>query len=169
MPISMYSASVPVFVRALTNLRAVLRKGEAHAGEKSFAPEVLLQTRLIADMLPLVRQVQIATDLAKSGGCRLAGVEPPKFDDDESSFAQLYARIDRVIALLDGLDRAQIDGSESRPITLQTRSGELKFDGQAYLLDFVLPNLFFHCTTSYVILREAGVGIGKMDFIASTP
>jgi uncharacterized protein len=165
MTISMYTASVPVFVRALRNLRAVLQKGEAHAAEKNFAPDVLLQTRLIADMLPLVRQVQIATDMAKNGACRLAGMEPPKFEDDESTFAQLYTRIDRAIEVLDGLGAAQIDGSEARAITLQMRTGEMKFEGQAYLLDFVLPNLFFHCTTSYVILREAGVQIGKMDFI----
>ncbi|WP_166213169.1 DUF1993 domain-containing protein [Cognatiluteimonas telluris] len=168
MTISMYQASVPVFVRALQNLRAVLHKGEAHAVEKAFAPEVLLQTRLIADMLPLVRQVQIATDMAKNGACRLAGSEPPKFEDDETSFAQLYARIDRAIEVIRGIDAAQVDGSESRPIVLQMRSGEMKFEGQAYLLDFVLPNLFFHCTTSYVILREAGVQIGKMDFIGAT-
>jgi uncharacterized protein len=168
MTISMYTASVPVFVRALRNLRAVLQKGEAHAAEKNFAPDVLLQTRLIADMLPLVRQVQIATDMAKNGACRLAGMEPPKFEDDESTFAQLYTRIDRAIEVLDGLGAAEIDGSEARAITLQMRTGEMKFEGQAYLLDFVLPNLFFHCTTSYVILREAGVQIGKMDFIGVT-
>jgi hypothetical protein len=169
MTISMYQASVPVFVRALQNLRAVLQKGEAHAAEKDFAPEVLLQTRLIADMLPLVRQVQIATDMAKNGACRLAGSEPPKFEDDETSFAQLYARIDRAIEVMRGIGAAQVDGSEARSIVLQMRSGEMKFEGQAYLLGFVLPNLFFHCTTSYVILREAGVQVGKMDFIGGTP
>ena len=163
--ISMYQASVPVCARALRNLRNVLQKGEAFAQEKGFAPEVLLQTRLIADMLPLVRQVQIATDMAKNGACRLAGIEPPKFDDDEGTFEQLYARIDRAIAVIEGLAPGQVDGSEAREITLQMRTGEMKFQGQAYLLGFVLPNLFFHCTTSYVILREAGVPIGKMDFI----
>jgi len=166
--ISMYQACVPVCTRALRNLRAVLQKGEAFANEKGFAPDVLMQTRLIADMLPLVRQVQIATDMAKNGACRLAGVEPPKFEDDETSFEQLYARIDRAIAVIEGLAPAQIDGSEARPITLQMRTGEMKFQGQGYLLGFVLPNLFFHCTTSYVILREAGVPIGKTDFIGAT-
>jgi hypothetical protein len=163
--ISMYQACVPVCTRALRNLRAVLQKGEAFANEKAVAADVLLQTRLILDMLPLVRQVQIATDMAKNGGCRLAGIDPPKFEDDEVDFAQLYARIDRAIAVLEGLTPAQVDGSESRAITLQMRTGEMKFQGQDYLLGFVLPNLFFHCTTSYVILREAGVPIGKMDFI----
>ena len=165
MTISMYTASVPVFARALGNLRAVLQKGEAFAGEKNFAPDVLLQTRLIADMLPLVRQVQIATDMAKNGACRLAGIEPPKFEDDETSFAQLYARIDRAIEVVNGLTAQQVDGSETRPITLQMRAGEMKFEGLDYLLDFVLPNLFFHCTTTYAILRESGVQVGKMDFI----
>jgi uncharacterized protein len=167
MTISMYQASVPVFVRALSNLRAVLQKGEAFAGEKGFAPEVLVQTRLIADMLPLVRQVQIATDMAKNGACRLAGIDPPKFDDDEITYAQLYARIDRAIDVIRGVSAAQLDGSETRAITLPMRTGEMKFEGQSYLLDFVIPNLFFHCTTSYVILREAGVPIGKMDFMGA--
>jgi hypothetical protein len=167
MTISMYQASVPVFVRALTNLRAVLQKGEAFAGEKGFAPEVLVQTRLIADMLPLVRQVQIATDMAKNGACRLAGIDPPKFEDDETTYAQLYARIDRAIEVIQGVSAAQLDGSETRAITLPMRTGEMKFEGQSYLLDFVIPNLFFHCTTSYVILREAGVPIGKMDFMGA--
>jgi hypothetical protein len=167
MTISMYQASVPVFVRALTNLRAVLQKGEAFAGEKGFAPEVLVQTRLIADMLPLVRQVQIATDMAKNGACRLAGIDPPKFEDDETTYAQLYARIDRAIEVIQGVSAAQLDGSETRAITLPMRTGEMKFEGQPYLLDFVIPNLFFHCTTSYVILREAGVPIGKMDFMGA--
>ena len=167
MTISMYQASVPVFVRALTNLRAVLQKGEAFAGEKGFAPEVLVQTRLIADMLPLVRQVQIATDMAKNGACRLAGIDPPKFEDDETTYAQLYTRIDRAIEVIQGVSAAQLDGSETRAITLPMRTGEMKFEGQSYLLDFVIPNLFFHCTTSYVILREAGVPIGKMDFMGA--
>lgn len=166
--ISMYQACVPVCTRALRNLRAVLQKGEAFATEKGVAADVLLQTRLIVDMLPLVRQVQIATDMAKNGACRLAGIDPPKFEDDETRFEQLYARIDRAIALIETLASGQLDGSESRAITLQMRSGEMKFQGQEYLLEFVLPNLFFHCTTSYVILREAGASIGKMDFIGAT-
>jgi hypothetical protein len=167
MSISMYQASVPVFVRALANLRAVLHKGEAFAIEKAFEPEVLLQSRLIADMLPLVRQVQIATDMAKNGSFRLAGIDPPKFEDDETTFAQLYARIDRAVELVQGIAADKIDGSEARVITLQMRAGELQFQGQSYLLDFVIPNLFFHSTTTYAILREAGVPIGKMDFMGA--
>jgi hypothetical protein len=167
MSISMYQASVPLFVRALNNLRAVLLKGEAFANEKGFDPEVLLQTRLIADMLPLSRQIQIATDMAKNGACRLAGIDPPKFEDDETTFAQMAARIDRAIEVIEGIGADRIDGSETRAITLQMRSGEMKFEGQSYLLDFVIPNLFFHATTSYAILREAGVQLGKTDFIGA--
>lgn len=167
MSLSMYQASVPVFIRALSNLRVVLQKGEAFAIEKGFAPEVLVQTRLIADMLPLSRQVQIACDMAKNGSFRLAGVEAPVFDDDETTFAQLIARIDRTIEVIGGLRAEQIDGSESRAIHLKMRTGELNFEGQTYLLDFVLPNLFFHATTTYAILREAGVPIGKMDYIGA--
>ncbi|WP_159016668.1 DUF1993 domain-containing protein [Cognatiluteimonas profundi] len=167
MSITMYQASVPVFLRALSSLRGVLQKGEAFAVEKGFAPEVLVQTRLIADMLPLSRQVQIACDMAKNGSFRLAGQEPPKFEDDETDFAQLYSRIDRTIAVIRDLPADQIDGSEARPIHLQMRSGALDFEGLYYLLDFVLPNLYFHCTTTYAILREAGVPIGKMDFMGA--
>jgi hypothetical protein len=167
MSLSMYQASVPVFLRALDNLRNVLRKGEAFAVEKSFEADLLLQQRLIVDMLPLVRQVQIATDMAKNGSFRLAGIDPPKFEDDETTFAQLYARIDRALALIGELKPEQIDGSETRAITLQMRTGEMHFDGQTYLLDFVIPNLFFHCTTAYALLREAGVPIGKMDFMGA--
>ena len=167
MSITMYQASVPVFIRALSNLRAVLQKGEAFAVEKGFAPEVLVQTRLIADMLPLARQVQIACDMAKNGSFRLAGQEPPKFEDDEATFAQLYSRIDRTIAVIRELPADQVDGSEARAIHLQMRSGELHFEGLYYLLDFLLPNLYFHCTTTYAILREAGVPIGKLDYIGA--
>lgn len=167
MTISMHQASIPVFLRALTNLRHVLEKGEAHAIEKAIEPEVLLQTRLIVDMLPLVRQVQIATDMAKNGAFRLAGIDPPKFEDDETTFAQLYTRIDRAIALIGELKPEQIDGSEARSITLQMRTGEMQFEGLNYLLHFVIPNLFFHSTTAYAILREAGVPIGKMDFMGA--
>lgn len=167
MSLSMYQASIPVFLRALENLGNVLRKGEAFALEKGIEPGLLLQQRLIVDMLPLVRQVQIATDLAKNGGFRLAGIDPPKFEDDEATFAQLHARLDRAATLLRELQPAQVDGSEARPITLQMRTGEMHFDGQSYLLDFSIPNLFFHCTTAYAILRVAGVPIGKPDFMGA--
>jgi hypothetical protein len=167
MKISMYQASVPVYLRALGNLRGVLRKGEEHAREKGYEPELLLQARLAPDMFPLLRQVQIATDLAKNGAARLAGVEPLAFDDDEATFDQLHARIDRAIDYLQSFAAEQIDGSEARSITLKLRIGEMTFDGQTYLLHFSLPNLFFHCTTAYALLRQAGVMLGKQDFIGA--
>jgi len=168
MSLSMYQASVPVFVRALANLRHVLQKGEAHAKAKNVGDAVLLQTRLIPDMLPLVKQVQIACDMASRGSARLAGVEPKSFEDSETTLAQLYARIDNAIAYVQGFQSAQIDGSETRAVAFPSRnspSGELRFEGQAYLFDYVLPNLFFHCTTAYAILREAGAELGKADFL----
>jgi len=166
MTLSMYQASVPVFVRALSNLTHVLKKGEAHAKAKGVADEVLLNTRLIPDMLPLVKQVQIACDMAARGAARLAGVEPASFEDNETTLEQVYARIEKAIAYVQGFKAEQIDGSEQRPIHLKMRSGEMNFSGQEYLFGFTLPNLYFHCTTTYVILREAGAELGKTDFIA---
>lgn len=166
MTLSMYQASVPVFVRALSNLAHVLKKGAAHAKAKGVTDEVLLGTRLIPDMLPLVKQVQIACDMAARGSARLAGVEPAAFEDNETTLEQLYARIDKAIAYAQSFKAEQIDGSETRAIHMKMRDGELNFDGQGYLLTFVLPNLFFHCTTAYAILREAGAELGKTDFIA---
>lgn len=166
MTLSMHQASVPVFVRALSNLAHVLKKGEAHASAKGVSDEVLLQTRMIPDMLPLIRQVQIACDMAARGAARLAGQEPTTFEDNETTLAQAQARIERVIAYVHGFEPAQIDGSEERPIHVTMRHGELNYSGQDYLFQFVTPNLFFHCTTAYNILREAGTDIGKTDFIA---
>ncbi|HVQ33785.1 MAG TPA: DUF1993 domain-containing protein [Lysobacter sp.] len=164
--ISMHAMTVPVLVRALRNLRGVLEIGERFAGEKKIAPEVLLQSRLIADMLPLVRQVQIATDTAKNACARLTDTEPMPFADDETTFEQLYARLDRCIAYMETFDKDRFDGSETRPIAFKTRTAELKFDGLGYLTSFVLPNTFFHCTTAYAILRVAGAPLGKTDFLA---
>ena len=165
MSLSMYDASVPVFVRALRNLDQVLAKGEAHARDKGADPDTLLQSRLIFDMLPLVRQVQIATDMATRGASRLAGVEPRSVEDNETTFEQLHARIAAAIAHLESFTPAQFEGSETRAVSFKTRAGELKFDGQAYLLTYVLPNIYFHATTAYNLLRRNGVGIGKTDFL----
>jgi uncharacterized protein len=165
MTLSMYQASVPVFVRALGNLADVLKKGEAHAKSKNVTDEVLLQTRLIPDMLPLVKQVQIAADIACRGAARLAGAEPMSFEDNETTLEQIYSRIDRAIEYIKTFKPEQIDGSEARTVVMKTRTGEVTFEGQAYLLGFVLPNVFFHCTTAYNILRVAGTEIGKTDFI----
>jgi hypothetical protein len=161
----MYQAAVPVFIRALNNLTHVLKKGEAHAKSKNVTDEVLLQTRLIPDMLPLIKQIQIACDMATRGTARLAGVEPQGFEDNETTLAQAYSRIERSIEYIKTFKPAQIDGSETRAIHLKMRNGEMNFEGHAYLLGFVIPNLFFHCTTAYNILREAGTEIGKTDFI----
>jgi uncharacterized protein len=165
MSISMYQTCVPVLVRALNNLSNVLAKGAAHAADRNIAPEVLLNTRITPDMFPLIRQVQIATDMAKGAGARLAGVEPPKMDDNETTFDELQARIATVIKQLEAYTPAQIDGSEDREVVLKMRSGEVTFRGQDYLLGFVLPNVYFHTTTAYAILRGVGVVLGKADFI----
>ena len=168
MTLSMHQASVPVFVRALDNLRHVLETGEAHARARGYEPALLLQARIAPDMLPLVRQVQIATDMATRGCARLAGAEPESFPDDEADFAGLYARIDRARAVVAGFDAARIDGSEQRAISVPQRGRDpLQLDGQAYLLHFVLPNLFFHASIAYAILRSAGVALGKADFIGT--
>jgi uncharacterized protein len=165
MSVSMYQVCVPVLVRALDNLSGVLAKGAAHATERNIAPEVLLNTRITPDMFPLIRQVQIATDMAKGAAARLAGVEPPKMDDNETSFDELQARIAHVVGLLKAFTPGQIDGSEDRKVVLKSRAGEIEFRGQDYLLNFVLPNVYFHCSTAYAILRGVGVVLGKSDFI----
>ena len=167
MSLSMYQASIPTFVRMLTNLAAILDKAAAHAEAKHIEPTVLVQARLAPDMYPLSRQVQIATDMAKGCAARLAGLEVPSYEDNEDSFALLQARIAKTLAFVQSVDAAQIDGSEALPIHLKTRSRELNMLGQAYLLQFVLPNFYFHISTTYAILRHNGVDIGKADFVGS--
>jgi hypothetical protein len=161
----MYTASVPVLVRALGNLAGVLEKAAAHAEARKIDPAVLLNSRLYPDMFPLVRQVQIATDNAKGGAARLAGAQPPKYEDNEASFAELQARLQKTIAYLNTFTPEQIDGSEERPVALTLRSGELKFVGLTYLLGYLLPNFFFHTTAAYAILRHNGVELGKRDYL----
>ncbi len=165
MPISMYLASVPPILRALTNLRAVLEKAAAHAEAKKIDPAVLINARLYPDMLPFLRQVLIATDNAKGAASRLAGMDPPKYEDNESTFPELVARIDKTIALLQTFKPEQIDGSEDKTISLPLHDKTLTFNGMSYLLDYALPNFYFHVTTAYAILRHNGVEIGKQDFL----
>ncbi|CAN0618903.1 conserved protein of unknown function [Burkholderia multivorans] len=165
MSISMYQASVPVLIRGLTNLQHILGKAQAHAAARQIDPSVLTGARLFPDMLPLARQVYIATDTAKGCAARLAGVEAPVYDDVEKTFDELHARVQKTIDYLKGFDAAQIDGSEARQITLKMRVGPLEFTGLTYLLHFVLPNFFFHVTTAYDILRHNGVELGKLDFL----
>ncbi|MGI9245744.1 MAG: DUF1993 domain-containing protein [Steroidobacteraceae bacterium] len=166
-PISMHRASVPVLARALRNLEAVLHKGEAHATARGIDPAVLLNYRLAPDMFPLTRQVQIATDIAKGGVARLAGADVPSYADDETTFPQLHARLQKTVAFIEGFQPAQIDGSEARAVVLKMRSGELRFEGLPYLLEFVLPNVYFHSTAAYAILRHCGVDVGKNDFLGA--
>ena len=165
MKASMYTLSIPVFVKMLTNLSGLLDKAAAHAEAKKIDPSVFLNGRLIPDMFPLTRQVQIGCDFAKGCAARLAGQEPPKWDDNEASFADLKARIARTIDYLNGFAPAQIDGSEEREITLQVRGDTVKTTGLPYLTQRVLPNFFFHVTTAYALLRRDGVEIGKRDFV----
>ena len=165
MTISMYQASVPYFLRMLGNLKACLEKGAAHAAAKKFDTAVLFNERLAPDMLPLARQVQIASDNAKGCGARLAGIDPPKFDDHETTYPQLIERIDKTVAFLKTLKPAQVDGSEGREVVLKFPNQTLNFKGLDYLLFFAIPNFTFHVVTAYNILRHNGVEIGKIDYL----
>ena len=165
MTISMYQASVPPMIKTLSNLRNLLEKAAVHAEAKKIDPAVLINARLYPDMFPLSRQVQIATDMAKGAASRLAGNEVPKYEDNEATFPELVARLDKTIALLQTFKPENIDGSEDNTITLPMHDRTLTFKGLAYLLDYVLPNVHFHTTTAYAILRHNGVEIGKKDFI----
>jgi uncharacterized protein len=165
MPLSMYQASIPTFKHAMTNLIAILEKGAAYADEKKIDPGVLLNSRLFPNMLPLTRQIHIATDGVKGCAARLAGQTPPVYEDNETTFAELIARLRKTIDYLDTFAPAQIDGSEEKEITLKIGAHEMKFLGQPYLFSFVIPNFFFHVTTAYNILRHNGVEIGKQDYL----
>lgn len=167
MPLSMYQASVPVFVHKLGNLSAILKKGEAFAAAKKIEPSILINARLAPDMFPLSRQVQIASDIVKGCVARLAGVEVPNYKDTETTFSELQARITTTINFVQSIKAAQIDGSEERPISVKVTKGELNFKGQAFLLDFVLPNFYFHISITYAILRHSGVEIGKWDYLGA--
>jgi len=165
MSMSMYRASVPVFLQILPCMSSVLDKAAAFAAAKKIEPQVLFDARLYHDMFPLTRQVQIATDFAKGACARLAGVEPPKYPDTEASFDDLKARIAKTIAFIKEFKPSQIDGSEERDISLQMGGQTRNFKGENYLVSVVLPNFFFHATTTYAILRHNGVDLGKQDFL----
>jgi uncharacterized protein len=168
MTISMYSASVPVVVRALTALQGVIAKGKAHAAAKGTDEANYLGLRVAPDMLPLTAQVRIACDIAKRGCARLADVEAPPFEDKEASFDDLSARCQMTIDFLQTLQPEQIDGSEGKDILLQTPMGDLPFKGQDYLFGFVLSNVHFHSTVFYTLLRGAGVELGKTDYLGAS-
>ena len=163
----MYVSSVPPIIRSLTNLSSILEKAVVYAEVKNIDPSVLINARLYPDMFPLSRQVQIATDVAKGAISRLAGLEPPAYEDNESTFPELLARIDKTITLLESFKPEQIDGSEDKTILLPMHDRTITFKGLPYLLDFVIPNVYFHVTTTYAILRHNGLDIGKKDFLGN--
>jgi hypothetical protein len=170
MPFSMSQASLPVFEIGLNALSAVLDKAQAHATAKKFDPSALLSARLSPDMFALTRQVQATADQAKNGAARLAGVEPPAYEDNETTIDALKARLAKTVAYVKALDAKQIDASADREITFPlgpTNKGHMK--GSDYLDHFVLPNFYFHLTAAYAILRHSGVEIGKRDFLGAIP
>jgi hypothetical protein len=167
MTFSMYSASAPVFKQVLNSLSAIIDKAEAHAVEKKIEPAALLQARLFPDMFAFVRQVQVAADFAKGACARLAGVDVPKYDDNEQSFADLKARIAKTVAFIDSVPQDGIEASAQRDITTGTGEKAKQWKGQTYLMHYALPHFFFHATTAYDILRHNGIEIGKKDFIGS--
>ncbi len=163
-----FDASIPVFKQMLGAMRDILAKADAHAAAKKIDPNALLQARLFPDMFPLLRQVQVATDFAKSVSARLAGVEVPKVEDNEQTFADLQARIATVLAFIGGLDAAKFADAATREIVTQAGTPkEKRFTGQSYLFNYGLPQFFFHTTTVYALLRHNGVEVGKKDYIGS--
>jgi hypothetical protein len=165
MSVSMYEVSIPIFTLSLNNLAAILDKAAAHAEAKKVDPNVLPSTRLIADMLPLSAQIQIACDTAKGAAARLAGVEAPKHEDTEATIADLRARVDKTLAFIKSIKPEQFANAETREIVLQFPQTTMKFTGLNYLTNFVLPNFFFHMTMAYALLRKNGVELGKRDFL----
>jgi Uncharacterized protein conserved in bacteria len=165
MALSMYSASVPVYVQYLSALAGVLKKAEAHCAAKKIDPNVLVTARLFPDMYALARQVQIATDHAKGSLARLAGVEIPSYPDTETTFAELQARIAKTLDYVQSFKPAEIDGSDNKQIVLDIRGNKFEFSGADYLTRWALPNFFFHTTTAYAIARHNGVEVGKRDFM----
>ncbi len=165
MSLSMYQASVPAFTRSLNMLSKLLTKAEAHAAANGLTPADLLEARLAPDMYHLTRQIQAAADAAKFGAARPAGVTPPSHPDTETTFAELQARLTSVSEFINSIDEAAFEGAETRPVTLKTGNGELSFSGQDYLLNFALPNFYFHAVTAYDILRHKGLPLVKRDFL----
>lgn len=168
MKISVQAVSVDLLANSLANLSHLLDKGQAHTVARKYDPALLLAARLAPDMFPLTRQVQIASDLSKYGVSRLAGVEAPKFEDKEQTFEELRARIARTIDFIKGVPAGALEGSEDRIIKVPLRDRTLEFKGLDYLVRWVIPNVYFHITTAYAILRHAGVEIGKNDFLTGS-
>ncbi len=168
MTISMHSASVPVFQRQLGAMLAWLDKAEAYAATRKFDSVNYLQLRLAPDMLPFVAQIRIASDSAKGCVARLAGQEPPKFEDNEASFAELRERVQKTLSYVESVPAAAFEGSDGRAITIPMRNRDpLQFTGEVFLRHWALPNFFFHVSMAYALLRHAGVDLGKGDFLAA--
>jgi hypothetical protein len=165
MALSFYDISVPVFLRGLGQLSHLLDKGLAHAQASGIDPAVLVNARLAPDMYPLSGQIQSASDASKLGTARIAGLTAPSFPDTETTYPELQARVAKTVDYLQSVDRALVDGFEDRPVTMKARGNELSFTAQRYLLQFALPNFFFHVTTAYDVLRHSGVPLGKMDYL----
>jgi len=165
MSISIYDVSIPALVRGLSNLSAILDKAAAHAAAKKFDSLALAQTRIFPDMFPLTRQVQITCDTAKGCAARLAGVEVPKHEDSEKTLEDLQARVQKTLDFVKSIGAAQLENAESRPIELKFPNSTLKFTALKYVTDFVLPNVYFHISMTYALLRKSGVEIGKMDYL----
>ena len=165
MALSFYDISVPVFLRGLGQLSHILDKGLAHAQATGTDPGTLVEARLAPDMLTLAGQVQRASDASKLGAARLAGITAPSFEDNETRYEELQARVAKTVDFLRQVDRSQVDGFEQRPVVLKVRDTEIQFSAERYLLQFALPNFFFHVTTAYDVLRHSGVPIGKLDYL----
>ena len=167
MTISLYQASVPVLIRGLTQLSVILEKGAAHAAAKKIDPSVLVNARLFPDMLPLARQVMIVTDNAKGFVARMAGQEPPRYEDTETTFEELAARVQKTLAFVKTFKPQDIDGQEEKVVSFKLGPREVTFNGQDYLTAYLLPNFFFHVSIAYAILRHHGVELGKRDYLGA--
>jgi uncharacterized protein len=167
MRISMYSASHDVFKKALTQLLHVMEKGVANAKARNFDTSVLVGARLAPDMLPFVKQIQLTSDFAKNSMARLAGVDPPKFEDNETTMDELFARVRKTIEYIDSVPAAALEGSETREIKIPLRDRTVEFQGLDFLQKWALPNFFFHHVTAYNLLRHNGVDVGKRDFLGA--
>ena len=169
MTISMYQVSVPIFIRYMNHLRQILEKGEAYAEEKNFEPEVLINARLAPDMFTLVKQIQVVTDVARRCIARLVDDELVSIEDNEQTFADLYQRINTTIDYLESIKPEQIDGTEDKNITMKFKSHSMDFKGMNFVLYFSMPNVYFHVTTVYNILRNNGVALRKPDYTGELP
>jgi hypothetical protein len=163
----MYQVTIPPATRALTTLRHLLAKATLHCETREIDPAAIVSFRLFPDMFSFASQIRIATDMSKLCVSRRSGGEPPKFADEEQTFAELDERVEKTLAYLGAAAASQINGTEERPITFKTRQGEVRLPAIEYVQKFVLPNVFFHTTTAYNILRHNGVEIGKSEFLGS--